>query len=200
MSVHLLLLTVSCCALAAAVAGAPLTERGTKSLQAGRLALLVSGALVLGNAVCLLPGTPAWYSAGLIALTFSGLVWLAVAMIVAARPIAPPRHPVAVSEDRPHLTVVGSGRIPPNGSGPAAQGVVWDAQLLDAYLSQRSRVTRADLDTIGSRGARAQSVEVARRIDRYTEQATTRRTAVRQHLQTAYTDPPVPPRSRGGRA
>ncbi|GAB78785.1 hypothetical protein SAMN05421595_2439 [Austwickia chelonae] len=85
MSVHLLLLTSSCCALAAAAAGSPLTGASVEEHRARQLTLLVASALVVGNAVCLLPETPAWYSAALVALTAAGLVWSVVSLVGARR-------------------------------------------------------------------------------------------------------------------
>ncbi|WP_116111940.1 hypothetical protein [Austwickia chelonae] len=85
MSVHLLLLTLSCCALAAAAAGSPLSGASVEEHRARQLTLLVASALVVGNAVCLLPETPAWYSVALVSLTAAGLVWSVVSLAGARR-------------------------------------------------------------------------------------------------------------------
>lgn len=275
MSIHLVLLTLSCCALAAAAAGGQLAGLTEDSLRARQMALLVSGALVAGNAACLLPVTPGWYSAGLVALTFAGLVWLAVSTVaarsqrrrnvrttvapgvtVAARPTVitgvattTAQTRSAARTDRPHFavlpaTAVGGGTIAAPATLPAAlatvpaasptlsdqasypvvqatpldspaEGVQWDAGLLAAYLSERTLVTRADLDTIGSRGARAQNVGIARRIGSYAPEAAKRRAAgsafrqrahaldgsvLRAQLRSAYDDAPAPQRSPGAQA
>lgn len=279
MSIHLVLLTLSCCALAAAAAGGQLAGLTEDSLRARQMALLVSGALVAGNAACLLPDTPGWYSAALVAHTFAGLVWLAVSTVaarsqrrrnvrttvapgvtVAARPTVitgvattTAQTRSAARTDRPHFavlpgglaaTAVRGGTIAAPATLPAAlatvpaasptlsdqasypvvqatpldspaEGVQWDAGLLAAYLSERTLVTRADLDTIGSRGARAQNVGIARRIGSYAPEAAKRRAAgsafrqrahaldgsvLRAQLRSAYDDAPAPQRSPGAQA
>lgn len=69
MSVHLILLALSCGALAASAAGGPFIGITRDLRRARQISILVSATLVTGNAVCLLPGTPAWYSAALVTLS-----------------------------------------------------------------------------------------------------------------------------------
>ena len=85
MSIHLLLLTLSVCALAASAAGDGLAGITTDTRRARQMALLVTLTLSVGNAVCLLPDTPRWYSSALVALTFGGLVWVVVSRRTARR-------------------------------------------------------------------------------------------------------------------
>lgn len=293
MSIHLALLTLSCCALAAATAGSQLAGLTEDAVRAQQMALLVSGALVAGNAACLLPDTPAWYSAALVSLTCAGLVWLAVSLVAARRgearrgearrarvtagamdrapanprPATPrtaaapvlaaptltvvsaagPRTPLDEATDdlpaaRPHLALLPGGlaAAPQAAAEPPTYAVVqatpvadtprhnpsdnpseirWDGDgngtVLAAYLSERSLVTRADLNTIGSPGARAHNVEIARRIGSYAPEAARRRAAgsafrqrahaldgsvLRAQLRSAYEDTPPPRRTPDGQA
>lgn len=85
MSLHLVLLTVSCCALAVSAAGSPLAGLTADLRRAQRLSLMVAGALVIGNAACLLPDTPRWYSVLVTVLTGAGLVWSAMSVFTAQR-------------------------------------------------------------------------------------------------------------------
>lgn len=309
MSIHLVLLTLSSCALAAAAAGGQLAGLTNDTVRARQIALPVTGALVVGNAVCLLPETPAWYSVALIALTFAGLTWLAVSTVAARRdarrrtavragtrygtggaaagpassppsvvsvtsvrsaastgPAAsnastrPPAPRVAIvssipadqvettASARPHLAVL-LGALTPERPAPTTYPVVeatlvtdtdtdtdadteptpvpvspqvrpgvgidWDAEMLAEYLAERSLVTRADLDTIGSRGARAQNVQIARLIGSYAPEAGRRRATgsafrprahtadgrlLRERLRAAYEDAPPPRPTRDGQA
>lgn len=52
------------------------------------MALLISGALTVGNAACLLPDVPTWYSASLVTLTLVGLFWVIAATLSAQRDAA----------------------------------------------------------------------------------------------------------------
>lgn len=263
MSIHLVLLVSSCCAFAAAAAGGQLGGLTADTARARQMAMLVSASLMLGNAACLLPDTPAWYSVAVVALTFGGLVWLAVSMLAAvrgraahaatpyvvARPaaaatrLATPRsdlHAVispvatdapaqlpAAATARPHLAVLPGGLARPEAAQrPAAAAYpVVEATVTgpapshgrattDApYLSERSLLTRADLDTIGSPAARAQNVQIARYVGR---EATKERRApgsafparvpspdlqrMRAQLRAVYADAPATTKSAGRRA
>ncbi len=88
MSIHAVLLAVSGCALLSAVAGGPLASRTPQLRQTRLMALLISGALMVGNAACLLPDVPTWYSATLITLTTVGLFWVIAATLSAQRDAA----------------------------------------------------------------------------------------------------------------
>ncbi len=88
MSIHAVLLAVSGCALFSALAGGPLAARTPQLRQMRRMALLISSALTVGNAACLLPDVPTWYSATLVTLTTVGLFWVVAATFKAQRDAA----------------------------------------------------------------------------------------------------------------
>lgn len=88
MSIHAVLLVVSGCALLSAVAGGPLASRTPQLRQMRCMALLISGALTVGNAACLLPDVPTWYSATLVTMTTVGLFWVVAATLKAQRDAA----------------------------------------------------------------------------------------------------------------
>ncbi|WP_226344090.1 hypothetical protein [Agilicoccus flavus] len=172
---HAGMLAVSAGALLATVAGTGrVLERSARTPHLRLLALLVSGALVVGNVVSLLPGAPQWYSIGLMTLTAAGLVWLAVAALSARSGAAVrPAAPAAVR--RPHAVSAPAARpaapVAPVASGPlyatVATNEVIDAEVVEdtpaartatvhSIVRDRPRgtVTAADLRALGpNRGA-----------------------------------------------
>ncbi|MBW3086844.1 hypothetical protein KEM60_03073 [Austwickia sp. TVS 96-490-7B] len=228
MSVHLALLALSCAVLAATVAGGGLIGLNSDSQRVRQVAVVIATALVVGNAVCLLPGAPQWYSVAVTALTAGGLAWAAMSWMVArrsARPVV-----TTVTGGRPQLTLIPGGYTP---QGPVPSSTIQPYDEVAAYddsesswdegvrwhqavvLAERACVTRQDLDQVGPVWARSQDVYVSRSVGTYAPQAGRRRAAgsqfsarahvaggrvTRAQVRSAYEDAPVTSRIRGTRA
>lgn len=82
-ALHLGLLAASVSLLGITAAASEPMRRREASLPA--LGYVTGTGLTVGNAACLLPSTPPWYSALLVALSVAGVLWF-VASIVSARP------------------------------------------------------------------------------------------------------------------
>lgn len=72
-ALHIVLLGVT--AIAFVVAAAPGSSIGTGREHGRLIALVVSGAAVVGNAASLMPATPAWYGRFMIVITFAVALW-----------------------------------------------------------------------------------------------------------------------------
>lgn len=106
-AVHIVLLALSCCCLAAGAAGGRwLSSRGTDVRTIQTMSAVIGTALAIGNAACLLPATPHWYSVAMVAATAAGLVWLAVS-------VASARQPQTVVMSRPAAQAVTEPQLPP---------------------------------------------------------------------------------------
>lgn len=78
-ALHIVLLGVT--AVAFAVAAAPGSRIGADSEHGRLIALVVSGAAVVGNGASLMPATPDWYGRFMIVVTFAVAVWAVLAVL-----------------------------------------------------------------------------------------------------------------------
>lgn len=161
--VHLVCMALAGLAAAATVAAGPRLRRTSGGVQVQFVGLITATALVVGNAVCVLPGTPGWYSMVLITATAAGLGWLvttlagamnrwarqrpAASVVVPGTLVAPtPAQPLAtVHELRPVPTRATCGPelvtaqdlydAGPAGSRAASSSTVYVATNLPAYVA-----------------------------------------------------------------
>ncbi|MEP7160443.1 MAG: hypothetical protein ABI746_05035 [Dermatophilaceae bacterium] len=85
MSVHAVLLAMSVCAVISSGASRPFAEQRADQQQARLTAFVLSLGLSVGNAACLLPDVPAWYSLAVVTLTTAGLFWVVASLSAATR-------------------------------------------------------------------------------------------------------------------
>lgn len=187
--VHLVCLALSAMAAAATVAAGRRLRRTSGGVQMQSVGLITATALVLGNAVCVLPGTPLWYSLVLLTATAAGLGWLvttlaaangqagqrsAGSLVVPGTLVAPAaaRQPATVHELRPAPVRAASGPglvtaqdlydAGPAGSRAASSSTVYVATNLPAYVppSPIERRNRA----LRTHTTRRDPVEALRRL------------------------------------
>lgn len=172
MGIHLVLLTLSCCAFAAAAAGGPLTDASAEGRRVRDMTLLITAALIIGNIACLLPETPIWYSTTLVVATAAGFVWLLVSGVSARKAArigrrlgspAAERTPAHTEAPARRLSVVTAVPTPPT--------------ITTLALPDRRTVERSDLAALSNGPATSgQGVYVARNIGIYAPTAVRRRT------------------------
>ena len=194
-TIHMLLLAVSCCALAASAAGGRWLRRsGTPAQPLQMLGLIIGGALIIGNAACLLPGTPRWYSVAMVAATAAGLVWLTVTVAGERQPEAapvftPPAPPVTRYPTYAGYPMAGTPSAHPTsahpastyvtsyGAGPSTQTlrlIHGEGQSPPAAPNQQvftpTLITNDDMHEAGPHGSRqaaSNTVYVAANVDIY---------------------------------
>ena len=108
-ALHIVLLATT--ALAFFAAAAPGSRVGSGSEHGRLITLVVSGAVVVGNAASLMPGTPGWYARAMIVLTFGVVAWALVSLT--ARGARGARRETVVLQVRREAT-----RRGPAGGGP----------------------------------------------------------------------------------
>lgn len=74
--IHVMLMTLAGAAFAVTVVAGATLRRASGGAQLQSVGLATAGALVIGNAVCALPGTPTWYASFVVVATVAGLGWL----------------------------------------------------------------------------------------------------------------------------
>ncbi len=110
--IHVMLMTLSGAAFAVTVVAGATLRRASGGAQLQSVGLATAGALVIGNAVCALPGTPTWYASFVVAATVAGLGWLVTILTnaVGAALGAPPQGSwgplVVAGRGRPQLVAV----------------------------------------------------------------------------------------------
>ncbi len=85
MSIHAVLLAMSVCAVISTGASRPFAKQPADQQQARLTAFVLSLGLSVGNAACLLPDVPAWYSLTVVTLTTAGLFWVVASLLAATR-------------------------------------------------------------------------------------------------------------------
>jgi len=187
-ALHLLLLTCSAVLAAAVTAGTDNLRRHGEDLPI--MGGIVGGALVLGNAACLLPSAPRWYQVAMVALTVAGIAWFLVIVASAVRATARDERAEVASRDiyagrlhrepvRPHLRVVRStaGTADTGESAPApAPAACADLTVVDDP-AERPVATQATFDAAAPAEARFATgvTYVAADIDAYIDARGTRR-------------------------
>lgn len=158
---HMVFLVFAAMAGAATVVTGPLLRRTSGSVRLQLVGLITATALVVGNAVCVLPGTPAWYSTVVIVATAAGLSWLVTTMVGALG--------LAKRQGAEGSPVIRGTVVPPAPARPLATV----HRLTDARTRAASGpkvVTARDLHDVGPEGSRVASsstVYVARDLDTY---------------------------------
>ncbi|WP_312720845.1 hypothetical protein [Mobilicoccus sp.] len=167
-ALHIVLLACSAGLVAAVVAGQQnLARRGADLPLMGGI---VGGALVLGNAACLLPTAPRWYQVAMVALTAAGFVWYLVSVASASRETAPAAG-VGVS-GRDHLRTVPALRAT-SATGAGSSSRTTGAS--DERLAARPVATQATFASAGPAPFTTGQTYVAAHIDAYVDARGTRR-------------------------
>lgn len=195
---HLSLLAASAALVAGTTAGGALLRQRQKDLPL--LGHITGGALVVGNAACLLPSTPAWYSAAMVAFTVAGFVWFAVSVVtatpspatvdarLASRDIYDGRLPARPVPARPALRVVEARVVQPDDGAD-----IEDAEIVDearaTMATPRTAATQQTFHEYGPTGGHRAtgSTVVATDIGRYVDTRRTRR-AHGTHVRRSHTD------------
>ncbi|GAB49345.1 hypothetical protein [Mobilicoccus pelagius] len=189
-ALHLLLLTCSAVLAAAVTAGTDNLRRHGEDLPI--MGGIVGGALVLGNAACLLPSAPRWYQVAMVALTVAGIAWLLVTVASAVRATTRDERAEAASRDiyagrlpgepvRPHLRVVRSTATDTatdtGESAPAPAPAARADLTVEDDLSEHPGATQATFDAAAPAEARFTTgvTYVAADIDAYIDARGTRR-------------------------
>ncbi len=162
---HVVFMALAGGAFAATAAAGPSLRRTSGGVQLQFVGLVLAAALVVGNAVCALPGTPGWYSMVLVMATAAGLGWLATALLETTR---------GAARQAPTGSVVVPGTLV-NAGTPEAVGepLATVHQLRPAYARAQSGpelVTAQDLHEagpLGSRAASSSTVYVATNLGAY---------------------------------
>lgn len=164
--IHVMLMTLAGAAFAVTVVAGATLRRASGGAQLQSVGLATAGALVIGNAVCALPGTPTWYASFLVVATVAGLGWLVTMLTnaLSAALGAPPQ------ESWGPLVVAGRGRPPLVAVRPPLASV----HLLHpapAPTSARPELVTArdlhELGPVGSRNASSGTVYVATNLGAY---------------------------------
>lgn len=162
---HIVLLAGSVGIAAVASASGGLRQRASRDgLNVQLVAYVVAGALTVGNAACLLPGTPLWYSAALVASTVSAVAWLLVSVVRVNRENAR-RAALATATRR------AAARADLDDFAPLAP-------VVQLHQAARDVVTADDLHAVGPEGSRraaSSTVYVAANIGTYTGASPRRR-------------------------
>ncbi len=189
-TIHMLLLAVSCCALAASAAGGRWLRRsGAPAEPLQTLGMIIGTALIIGNAACLLPGTPRWYSVAMVAATAAGLVWLTVTVAGERRPEPTPVYTAATPPITRYPTYAGYPRsgatspstvttgTPPSGPSPSTQAlrlIHGEGQSYPSTAGQHvftpTVITNDGMHEAGPNGSRqaaSNTVYVAANVDIY---------------------------------
>lgn len=168
-TIHLSLLAASAVLVAATAAGnAGLSRRGRDLPLIG---YIIGGALVVGNAACLLPTAPRWYSVVMLTVSLAGFAWFFVSVASAGRP---DQDALRASQD------VYAGRVPtrPIPTRPALRVV--QATVVDEPVARTTTPKRATQETFAAHSpagstAAAGSTYVAANIGDYIDARGTQR-------------------------
>lgn len=142
--VHVVFMSLAAMAGIATMAAGSILRRSSGGVQLQFVGLVTATALVVGNAVCALPGTPAWYSTVLLTATAAGLAWLFTTLANAVRE--------AERLGRGRTVVVPSTVVTPAPRPMATVHRLHDVRTRAA--SGTDLVTASDLHDAGPRGSR----------------------------------------------
>ena len=185
-ALHILLLACAAGLLAAVAAGHESLRRLERELPL--MGGIVGGALVLGNAACLLPSAPRWYQVTMVALTVAGIVWFLISAATAARNGGCDHDLVPVTARVPGGRTLGGAdlrparprlQIVPSGTTPAP-GLSCDATGATPRVGRRRTEGEAPVATQETFAAAGPSrfatgpTYVAARIDTYVDARRTR--------------------------
>jgi len=146
-ALHILLLTCSAALVAAVTAGAQNLRGHGQDLPL--MGGIVGGALVLGNAACLLPSAPRWYQVAMVALTVAGIMWFLVTAASAVRQGSRDERAEDAARD------IYAGRLPGAPVRPALRVVPGAASTPAQARTASSAAPRAHLTTVPARTAPA---------------------------------------------
>ncbi len=164
--IHVMLMTLAGAAFAVTVVAGATLRRASGGAQLQSVGLATAGALVIGNAVCALPGTPTWYASFVVVATVAGLGWLvtmltnAIGAALGAQPQRSWGPLVVAGRGRPQLVAV----QPPLAS-------VHLLHPVPAPTSARPELVTArdlhEMGPVGSRNASSGTVYVATNLGAY---------------------------------
>ncbi|MBK7721968.1 MAG: hypothetical protein IPI32_07040 [Austwickia sp.] len=163
--IHVALMALAGGAFVATAAAGRSLRRTPGGVHTQFVGLVATAALVVGNAVCALPGTPSWYATAVMVATAAGLGWLFMtlthtlreavqqsatsAVVVPGRlahaepePVLATVHRLPVNRPRVAgadvVTSMDMHDVGPAGSRTAASSTVYVASNLDAYVPESS--------------------------------------------------------------
>lgn len=176
--VHLVGMALAGMAAAVTVAAGPQLRRTSGGVQLQLVGLITATALVVGNAVCVLPGTPNWYSMVVFTATAAGLGWLVATLSGAISRSA---------RQRPAANVVVPGALVSPAPEPPLATVHDLRSARVRAASGPDLVTAQDLydaGPVGSRTASSTTVYVATNLPAYVPPSPIdrRNRAVRSHI------------------
>ncbi|GMA41487.1 hypothetical protein [Mobilicoccus caccae] len=177
-TIHISLLAASAVLVAATAAGdAGLRRRGRDLPLIG---YIIGGALVVGNAACLLPTAPRWYQVVMLSLSLAGFVWFFISVASATE-----RSTEAQTASRDiYAGLMPTRPTPPRPALRVVQATVVDAP--DRTIADTPTATQETFAAHSPAGSRATtgSTYVAADIGTYIDARGTRRTHGRHVART----------------